>query len=144
MSIGTVPQQWANLDAEKQVENEPPTGSDMSGKKDKREERIERTKVCILDYLSDEVEAKEISTASMLRKELNQVSIKAGVQFRLYVVEDLSREVIEALGHNRTPLGPVHTISYIPLQPRPVPSQKPMPVRLLTTCILSGDRTRGF
>jgi hypothetical protein len=111
MSVGTIPQRWAHLDAEEPVEDEPPTGNHMLGKKDKRQERIERTKVCVLDYLSDEIETKEISTASMLREELSKVPIKEGVQFRLYVVEDLSREVIEALGHNRTFLGFVETVS---------------------------------
>ncbi|KAI0393595.1 hypothetical protein F5Y17DRAFT_301615 [Xylariaceae sp. FL0594] len=100
MSIGTVPQNWPRLNAEERVGKEPPTGNEMSSRKIQREQRIKKTTVCILDYFSDDVEATEIFTADMLKEELRQGDVKDGVQFRLYVVEDLSREVVEALGHN--------------------------------------------
>ncbi|RYP70524.1 hypothetical protein DL769_004938 [Monosporascus sp. CRB-8-3] len=93
MQIGTHPQRWKDLNPEK-----------LSGEKRKeaekdRKRRAEKAEATILDYYVDKVKKTgPIQSATELRKELDRGITGDDIRFRLYVVEDLSREVIEALG----------------------------------------------
>lgn len=90
MQIGKIPRDWANLkDAQ-------PNG---------RKERWRRANICILDYNNDGppnmrgISSNERDDLSVekLKEEL-RIGATENPSFRLYVVEDLSRNVIEALG----------------------------------------------
>lgn len=63
-------------------------------------DRMARTRVCLLEFPSQGQEVKSIRLheAAELEKVLAQSSRSSRVTFRLFVVEDLSRSVIEALG----------------------------------------------
>jgi hypothetical protein len=96
MQIGTHPERWKDLKqpAERSATIE-----------EKRKARLEKTKVRRLDYFDTErIESENFDSAensdaaNMLTQDLDLTSIDQKVQFRLYVVEDLSRDVIEALG----------------------------------------------
>jgi hypothetical protein len=90
MQIGTHPERWKNLKqpAERSVRIE-----------EKRKARVEKTKVCRLDYFdTGRIESANFDSAKGLTQDLDLTNIDEKVQFRLYVVEDLSRDVIEALG----------------------------------------------
>ncbi|KAI0010670.1 hypothetical protein F4779DRAFT_616305 [Xylariaceae sp. FL0662B] len=93
MSIGTVPQRWKDLDRDQALDNK-----DREARKLKRKNRIERTKVCMLDYYADKVKSTPITSATELSDSFNADITNSEVQFKLYVVEDLSRDVIETLG----------------------------------------------
>lgn len=88
MQIGRIPRDWVN-----------------SVIPDDRENRWGRANICILDYSKDnKPEGRYITnikgrglTTEELKKKLHIDAIKKP-SFRLYVVEDLSRNVIEALG----------------------------------------------
>ncbi|KAI0439765.1 hypothetical protein F4803DRAFT_568115 [Xylaria telfairii] len=91
MEIGADPQKWPDL-------SDPGSATSNS-----RSERIQRTKVRVLDYFSNEVvenKAGNINSARDLQQflEKDAEGIADDHRFRLYVVEDLSRDVIEALG----------------------------------------------
>ncbi|KAI1332761.1 hypothetical protein F5Y16DRAFT_394069 [Xylariaceae sp. FL0255] len=93
MSIGTVPRRWNELD---------PANAVTPEQREKRlirlQDRCKRTKVAVLDYYTDKVEQHEIiETVERLDEKLTGLPDK-NVQFRLFVVEDLSRDVIETLG----------------------------------------------
>ncbi|KAI0115721.1 hypothetical protein GGR51DRAFT_360573 [Nemania sp. FL0031] len=94
MSIGAVPQRWDELNP-----NQNPLSSDEKvSRKDARRKCIEKTNVSVLDYYSTEVKRKTYTSAQDLRRNLDSGIEDDGVKFRLYVVEDLSRDVIDALG----------------------------------------------
>lgn len=90
MQIGKIPRDWASL------KSVPPA---------EQEKWWRRAKICIVDYNKDEApETKLIEnhngaglTTVELRRELHSGATE-NPAFRLYVVEDLSRNVIEALG----------------------------------------------
>lgn len=68
-----------------------------------RKERMLRTRVSVLEYpLQDEneVTSREFKTSSDLDSHLTSLAKQdsSKIKLRLYVVEDLSRDVIEALG----------------------------------------------
>ncbi|KAI1082468.1 hypothetical protein F5B20DRAFT_531394 [Whalleya microplaca] len=94
MSIGTVPQRWKDLDPRVPKLKPEERGQRIS----KRESRVERTEVCVLDYYVDRAESTLITSATELGKALDQEVTDSKIQFKLYVVEDLSRDVIETLG----------------------------------------------
>lgn len=66
----------------------------------KRLERFDKTKVCVLEYPKEgpEVLKTRINEASELKEYLSKEHDDSPTKFRLFVVEDLSRSVIEALG----------------------------------------------
>ncbi|GAP87794.1 putative Mg2+ transporter Zinc transport protein [Rosellinia necatrix] len=98
MSIGAAPQHWRNLDTVRASGENLLNGEDITRRRDERKRRIARTKVSILDYFPDSVEKVELDCAQDLQKHLDEDSVDDAIQFRLYVVEDLSRDVIEAFG----------------------------------------------
>lgn len=65
-----------------------------------RDDRARRTNVCKLDYLKDGgVHSTRYTSPETLRMEgLSRSDSDAATKFRLFVVEDLSRDVIEILG----------------------------------------------
>jgi hypothetical protein len=86
MEISTTPVRWANFREKKKFY----TYED-------REKRWKKTNVTRLDYLTTgKVEAKNYETSDALSDALKGKDDNS--QFRLYVVEDLSRDVIEVLG----------------------------------------------
>ncbi|RYP15474.1 hypothetical protein DL765_005681 [Monosporascus sp. GIB2] len=93
MQIGTHPQRWKDLNPER-----------LSGEKREeavkdRKRRAEKTEVTILDYCADKVKKTgPIQSTGELRKELDTRLTGDDIRLRLYVVEDLSRDVIEVLG----------------------------------------------
>jgi hypothetical protein len=69
------------------------------GVNEEREARASKTNVTRLDYLkSGSVTEENCTTPEKLIEELNKDAGEC--QIRLFVVEDLSRDVIEALGDN--------------------------------------------
>jgi len=84
MEVGTAPDRWKKLNS---PEN-----------KNVRDKRISRTKVTRLDYLqsgtTSKRDYKEISTITESIKE----EATEGTIFQLYVIEDLSRDIIELFG----------------------------------------------
>jgi hypothetical protein len=88
MEVSTTPVRWAHLGLEKNVAE--------------REERASRTNVTRLDYLdSPNVVSNNYRTATDLSNALKgetQENDKDKSKLRLFVVEDLSRDVIELLG----------------------------------------------
>jgi hypothetical protein len=90
MQIGTIPQRWKELD--------PTDEANRAERIEAREKRVKKTKACVLDYSMDSVTPHPINSAVALKEKLDE-AIDDNVKFRLYVVEDLSRDVIEALGH---------------------------------------------
>jgi hypothetical protein len=98
MEIGTHPERWHQLKS---------TLWGLGNNEDERTARLERIKVCRLDYYDTEriESAKFDSTcesraAEILAQDLDLDQSDPKVQFRLYVVEDLSSDVIEILGSN--------------------------------------------
>ncbi|RYO77010.1 hypothetical protein DL762_009538 [Monosporascus cannonballus] len=93
MQIGTHPQRWKDLNPKG------PSGEKREEAEKDRERRAEKTEVTILDYCADEVKKTgPIQSAAELRNELDMRITGDGIRLRLYVVEDLSRDVIEVLG----------------------------------------------
>jgi hypothetical protein len=97
MQISTVPQRWKDL--------EPVNDPKANAKRQReREDRARRTKVCRLDY----TDAGKVRSETFVECESLQADVQAApsraidsdVKLRLYVVEDLSRDVIELLGDN--------------------------------------------
>ena len=67
---------------------------------DKRRKRFKATEVSILDFYDEKVEkTAAIHDIKGLQLHLKEDVPKDGVKLRLYVVEDLSTEVIEEFGH---------------------------------------------
>ena len=97
MQIGTVPQQWKNLDPQpldQQLDEQT-----CAERIQDRANRIKKAKVCVLDYYTNEVISHPKDSVEQLRQNLGEENIDNNIKFRLYVVEDLSRDVIETLGH---------------------------------------------
>ncbi|RYP65494.1 hypothetical protein DL770_008985 [Monosporascus sp. CRB-9-2] len=93
MQIGTHPQRWKDLKPES------PSGEKRKEAEEDRKRRAAKTEVTILDYYADKVEPTgPIQSAAELRKELDRSITGDDIRLRLYVVEDLSRDVIEVLG----------------------------------------------
>jgi hypothetical protein len=87
MEVSTTPERWKDLKTE----------APGKGVNEERKERASRTNVTRLDYLeSGDVTEKNCKTPEKLIEALNEDAGKC--QLRLFVVEDLSRDVIEALG----------------------------------------------
>ena len=82
MEVGTTPNRWLDVRNYKQ-----------------REERAERTRVTFIDY-SKQAKKTDIRTASELKELLSGISCSPteDLPLGLFLVEDLSREVIEMLG----------------------------------------------
>ncbi|KAK3358818.1 hypothetical protein B0T25DRAFT_514478 [Lasiosphaeria hispida] len=112
METGTVPQRWGQQprkDAKPRPSSSPVAGtktqsdveSGQIGEDDAEptsEERARRTNVSRLDYsTTDEVESTSYTTPEALESGMKPEQGNR-VKFRLYVVEDLSRDVIEILG----------------------------------------------
>lgn len=89
MEVSTIPVRWEELKTE----------APGKGINEDRQARASRTNVMRLDYLkSGGVTEKNCTTAEELIEELNRDAEEC--QLSLFVVEDLSRDVIEALGDN--------------------------------------------
>jgi len=87
MQVGTTPLRWKEL----------------KDKPSNRKERASRTKVTRLDYHEGfgKPDRQEITSSSKLRETLHEQASENGPgkrSFRLFVIEDLSRDVIEFLG----------------------------------------------
>ncbi|KAI1367169.1 hypothetical protein F5Y08DRAFT_326799 [Xylaria arbuscula] len=93
MSIGTVPQRWKLLDTTGAL-NSP----EREGRQNERQRRIEKTNVTVLDYHTAGVKRENYKSAQALRDSLSGGTEDSDLKFKLYVVEDLSRDVIEILG----------------------------------------------
>ncbi|EHK97609.1 hypothetical protein M7I_6620 [Glarea lozoyensis 74030] len=94
MEIGTSSSRWKRM-----------AGNDDGPSKLKLqldiEERAARTKVTRLDYLSTGIESVEYTTSQALRESLERDEQEENVEegrFRLFILEDLSRDMIELLG----------------------------------------------
>ncbi|KAG9235550.1 hypothetical protein BJ875DRAFT_494902 [Amylocarpus encephaloides] len=93
MEVGTHPERWDGL----LLGN--PASKESRKKEVKR--RARRTKVTRLDYLSSGVKCDdEYGTPDQLKTGLNDEKIREPGSFRLFVVEDLSRDMIELLGEH--------------------------------------------
>ncbi|KAI0971892.1 hypothetical protein F4678DRAFT_432432 [Xylaria arbuscula] len=95
MSIGTVPQRWKDLDTSRSL-----TSTENLGRQAERQRRIEKTNVSVLSYCTSEVKRENFTSAQTLRDGLESANADSSIKFKLYVVEDLSRDVIEILGSN--------------------------------------------
>lgn len=80
-----------------------PKSEEQKGQaKIERERRFTKTEVSVLDFYTDKVEKPTpIKTADSLGQKLDESVTDPNLQLRLYVVEDLSRDVIEVLGQKR-------------------------------------------
>lgn len=65
-------------------------------------ERRRRTRVCLLEYPKDDTETRSrmIENPEELDNIMSSLRVETSLKLRLFVVEDLSREVIEALGYH--------------------------------------------
>ncbi|KAI8948799.1 hypothetical protein F4801DRAFT_591592 [Xylaria longipes] len=99
MFIGATPQRWGDLDPNQGPDKDKhvTSGDEITRRKIDRERRVAKTNVCVLDYYPNEVKEESFTSARDLKTELDK-HIADEVEFRLYVVEDLSRDVIEAFG----------------------------------------------
>lgn len=95
MQIGSIPRDWAKSLRPKDDQD-----------RQHQQKRWARTNICVLEYSQERAAVKErrIPTAQGgylgtedIRREL-RTDVSEDASFRLYVVEDLSRNVIEALG----------------------------------------------
>lgn len=93
MSIGTVPQRWRDLDTDQVM-----SPADRADRQRDREKRIGKTNVTVLNYHTAEVKRESYTSAQALRDSLGSGSEDSSLRFKLYVVEDLSRDVIDILG----------------------------------------------
>ncbi|KAI0442026.1 hypothetical protein F4803DRAFT_386930 [Xylaria telfairii] len=99
MSVGATPQRWADLDPKQGRDKDAGTtsGYEITRRKAERDKRVAKTNVCVLDYYPNDVKEESFTSALDLKARLYK-PVANEVEFRLYVVEDLSRDVIEALG----------------------------------------------
>lgn len=94
MEIGTTPLRWKSMSG----------NGDAPGLRKREleiEERAARTKVTRLDYLSTGIESAEFTSSQALRQSLASDELGEEVEegrFRLFILEDLSRDMIELLG----------------------------------------------
>lgn len=94
MDAGTTPVRWIP-----EVPGAYP--EDKEKRENQRKERFEKMHICVLEYPKQEggeVKTKSLYHKSMLTKYLSVPHDDASVKLKLFVVEDLSREVIEILG----------------------------------------------
>lgn len=87
MEVGTTPLQWKYLS--------------MPKNREEREERLSRTNVTFVEYQpKTKPQPRPITSAEVLKKTLNTLTHELPNEppLRLFIVEDLSREVIELLG----------------------------------------------
>jgi hypothetical protein len=97
MEIGTTPLRWEDLQVD-DLRDEEDVEKACKERVRKRDQRATRTNVTRLEYLkSGEVKEKNYNTIDKLKKALEEDD--GDSELRLWVVEDLSRDVIEALGH---------------------------------------------
>lgn len=94
MDVGTAPARW----------NDKVSGGYHPESREKDQiRRMQKTRVCLIDYPKDSekpVIHEPCKSPQDLKEKLDQVKDDDGtVKFRLWVVEDLSREVIEMLGY---------------------------------------------
>lgn len=70
------------------------------GDEDARSERAARTKICLIDYTNRGMKTSKVfDDSALLKRALEEhPQTTESRQARLIVVEDLSRDVIEALG----------------------------------------------
>ncbi|KAI1752969.1 hypothetical protein F4782DRAFT_499319 [Xylaria castorea] len=99
MFVGATPQLWGDLDPNKGPgkDKEVTSGDEIARRIRERERRFAKTNVCVLDYYPNEVKKESFTSTQDLKTELDKC-IADEVEFRLYVIEDLSRDVIEAFG----------------------------------------------
>ncbi|KAI3343630.1 hypothetical protein F4824DRAFT_493883 [Ustulina deusta] len=95
MSIGTVPQRWKALDT---GPDQVLSSKERLDRQAERAKRIEKTTVSVLNYHTTEVKREKFTSAHALRDSLCNGAEDSSLKFKLYVVEDLSRDVIEILG----------------------------------------------
>ncbi|KAI1354501.1 hypothetical protein F5Y01DRAFT_273013 [Xylaria sp. FL0043] len=100
MSIGTEPKRWKDLSTDQQDLS---TGQllspkDISDRQAERKRRIEKTNVSVLNYYATKVKRENFTSAQALKDGLHNSTKDSNIKFKLYVVEDLSRDVIEILG----------------------------------------------
>ena len=99
MQVGTTPLRWKEF---QEVNDDGKPGKWSGDKPYNQKERLSRTKVTRLDYLGESKPSREnYKTASELRDALKKQAEEDGItqkKFRLFVVEDLSSDVIEMLG----------------------------------------------
>jgi len=97
MEVGTTPARWKYL----RLQNA------------EQDKRFLKTNVRRLDYCKSGADIAEFETSNALSEALNSVEpSNENVQLRLYVVEDLSRDVIELLG-NKYDIDPAFFRSHI-------------------------------
>ena len=92
----------------------PPKWRFIKKHKPNRDERAQRCNVCVLDYTDDKLEKEsKFSTVAGLQTFLSQPTT-AGTKppIRLVIVEDLSRDVVEFLGHKYN-VDPLFFMSHI-------------------------------
>ncbi len=95
MSIGTVPQRWKALDT---GPDQVLSSKERLDRQAERAKRIEKTTVSVLNYHTTEMKREKFTSAHALRDSLCNGAEDSSLNFKLYVVEDLSRDVIEILG----------------------------------------------
>ncbi|CAM1508937.1 Fc.00g026760.m01.CDS01 [Cosmosporella sp. VM-42] len=107
MEVGTDPMRWRNFFGNDK-ENAYTYPDDVKARKDKQLLRVGRTRVRELQYLDGKVNCiGSYETSEALSHALDNLEAQkkegeptgAPVELRLFVVEDLSRDVIEKLGH---------------------------------------------
>jgi hypothetical protein len=94
MEIGTTPLRWQRMSGKGDAEG-------LRKREREIEERAVRTKVTRLDYLSTGIESIEYTTSQALRQSLENEALEEDVEdgrFRLFILEDLSRDMMELLG----------------------------------------------
>jgi len=92
MQIGTDPKQWEHM--KQQAESYVKLGENVKA-------RLAKTKVCRLDYYDTEmkkIKSENFNSSEKLTQDVELKMKNSSIQFCLYVVEDLSGDVIEALG----------------------------------------------
>ncbi|KAF4959061.1 hypothetical protein FGADI_1939 [Fusarium gaditjirri] len=106
MEVGTVPTRWCIFPGEEIEKNEPRRYTYKTAIKERREqqkERVKRMNVALLKFKEDGQAERhppnDIRTHEDLRTEIQKArKPELDVKFSLFVVEDLSRDVIETLG----------------------------------------------
>ncbi|KAI1127487.1 hypothetical protein F5Y10DRAFT_242599 [Nemania abortiva] len=96
MSIGAAPQRWDDLNPV--PERDWTDSFEIKKRIEAREMCIKKTNVSVLDYYSTEVRRTRFTSAQALRDGLDSRITDDDLKFKLYVVEDLSRDVIDMLG----------------------------------------------
>lgn len=88
MEIGTSPDRWSSIKSD----------GKSNEKAEIRKERLSRTNVTRLDYLHDgKIDEKHFSQIDQMGEAVKDEA-STGTDFRLYILEDLSRDIIELFG----------------------------------------------